>query len=64
MSYVPYIPYVPHVQGEFLRSMDVYLKDHSPYIDSSFLCSESQNTIRVNLLGNHSTSCYLVLLHY
>jgi len=29
----------------------VYLKDRSPYLDSSFFCSESQNIIRVNLLG-------------
>jgi len=29
----------------------VYLKDYSPYLDSSLLCSESQNTIGVNLLG-------------
>ena len=42
--------------------MDVYLKDHSPYLDSSFLYSESQNTIRVNLLGNHSTP--VVILYY
>jgi len=36
--------------------MDVYLKDHSPYLNSSFPYSKSQNIIRVNLLGNHSTS--------
>ena len=35
----------------------MYLKDYSPYLDSSSLYSESQNTIGVNLLGNHSTSC-------
>ena len=29
----------------------IYLKDRSPYLDSPFLYSESQNTIRVNLLG-------------
>jgi hypothetical protein len=39
----------------------MYLKDHSPYLDSSFLCSESQNTIGVNLLSNHSTSCYYIV---
>ena len=33
----------------------IYLKDRSPYLDSSFLCSESQNTIKVNLLGTYST---------
>ena len=42
----------------------MYLKDHSPYLDSSFPYSKSQNTIRVNLLGNYSTGCYLLLLHY
>ena len=33
----------------------MYLKDHSPYLNSSFPYSESQNTIRVNLLGTYST---------
>ena len=33
----------------------MYLKDRSPYLDSSFLCSESQNIIGVNLLGTYST---------
>jgi len=33
----------------------IYLKDRSPYLDSSFLYSESQNIIRVNLLGTYST---------
>jgi len=33
----------------------MYLKDRSPYLDSSSPCSESQNTIRVNLLGTYST---------
>jgi len=41
----------------------VYLKDHSPYLDSSLLRSKSQNTIRVNLLGNHSTS-YIYVINY
>jgi len=40
----------------------MYLKDHSPYLDSSLPYSKSQNIIRVNLLGNHSTSYYLVLI--
>jgi len=39
----------------------VYLRTYSPYLDSSFLYSKSQNTIRVNLLGNHSTSCYYII---
>jgi len=42
----------------------VYLKDYSPYLDSSFPYSEFQNIIGVNLLGNHSTSYYLLLLYY
>jgi len=45
----------------------VYLKDHSPYLDSSFPCSESQNTIEINLLGTYSTintSLKRVYLHY
>ena len=33
----------------------MYLKDRSPYLDSSSLYSESQNTIKVNLLGTYST---------
>ena len=33
----------------------IYLKDRSPYLNSSFLYSESQNIIRVNLLGSYST---------
>ena len=63
-AHIYYVHYVPYVQGGFLRSTDVYLKDHSPYLDSSLPCSKSQNIIRVNLLGNYSTSYYLVLLHY
>jgi len=39
----------------------MYLKDLSPYLDSSFPYSKSQNTIRVNLLGNHSTSYYYIV---
>jgi len=35
--HVQHVPHVLHVQGGFLRSTDVYLKDHSPYLDSSFL---------------------------
>jgi len=33
----------------------MYLKDRSPYLDSSSLYSKSQNTIKVNLLGTYST---------
>ena len=33
----------------------IYLKDRSPYLDSSFLYSKSQNIIKVNLLGTYST---------
>ena len=33
----------------------IYLKDRSPYLDSSFLSSESQNIIEVNLLETYST---------
>jgi len=32
----------------------MYLKDRSPYLDNSFLCSESQNIIKINLLGTYS----------
>ena len=32
----------------------MYLKDHNPYLDSSFPCNESQNIIKVNLLGTYS----------
>jgi len=33
----------------------IYLKDRSPYLNSSFPYSESQNTIKINLLGTYST---------
>jgi len=33
----------------------MYLKDRSLYLDSSFPYSESQNTIKINLLGTYST---------
>jgi len=45
----------------------MYLKDRSPYLNSSFLYSESQNIIKVNLLGTYSTintSLRRVYLHY
>jgi len=45
----------------------MYLKDRSPYLDSSFSCSESQNTIGVNLLGTYSTiniSLRYIYLYY
>ena len=45
----------------FLRSIVVYLKDLSPYYRQFSPYSESQNIIRVNLLGNHSTSYYYVV---
>jgi len=45
----------------------IYLKDCSPYLDSSFSYSESQNTIGVNLLGIYfivNTSIRRIYLHY
>ena len=45
----------------------MYLKDRSPYLDSSFPYSESQNIIKVNLLGTYSTvntPLRRVCLHY
>jgi len=45
----------------------IYLKDRSPYLDSSFLYSESQNIIRINLLGTYSivnTPLRCVCLYY
>jgi len=53
-GHIHYIYYVHYVQGGFFRSIDMYLKDHSPYLDSSFLI--------VNLLGNYSTSYYLFVI--
>jgi len=38
----------------------MYLKDRSPYLDSSFLYSKSQNTIKVNLLGTLLYSRYFL----
>jgi len=58
--YNTYNTYLIYKRG-FLRSTDVYLKDYSPYLDSSFPYSKSKNIIRVNLLGNHSTSYYYVV---
>ena len=46
----------------FLRSTVVYLKDLSPYYRQFSPYSKSQNIIGVNLLGNHSTSCYYVVV--
>ena len=34
-AYIPYVPQVPYIGKEFLRHMDVYVKDHSLYLDSS-----------------------------
>jgi len=45
----------------------MYLKDRNPYLDSSFLCSKSQNIIKVNLLGTYSTintPLRYICLHY
>ena len=57
--YLTYLAYLIYLV--FLRRSIVYLKDYSPYLASSFLYSESQNIIGVNLLGNHSTSYYYVV---
>ena len=53
--------YIPYRAKGFLRRKVVYLKDHNPYSRQFSFCSKSQNTIRVNLLGNHSTSCYYII---
>ena len=50
----------PILLSAFLRRSVMYLKDHSPYLDSSSFCNKSQNIIRVNLLGNYSTSYYII----
>jgi len=45
----------------------MYLKDRSPYLDSSFPYSKSQNIIKVNLLGTYSfinTSLRYIYLYY
>ena len=43
----------------------MYLKDYIPYLDSFLPYSDSQNIIRVNLLGNYSTSyTYLDIINY
>ena len=39
----------------------MYLTGRSPYLDSSLLCSNYRNIIRVILLGNHSTSYWHLL---
>jgi hypothetical protein len=40
----------------------MYLKDHSPYLDSSLPYSNSQNIIRVNLLSKLLYQLYLYCL--
>ena len=62
--YNTYNTYLIYKRG-FLRSIVIYLKDLSPYRRQFSPCSKSQNTIRVNLLGNYSTSYYyIVVLSY
>ena len=39
----------------------MYLKNLSPYYRQFSPYSKSQNTIRVNLLGNYSTSYYCIV---
>jgi hypothetical protein len=64
-TYIPYVPHVPYIGKEFLRYIDVYLKDYSPYLDSS-LFIVNLRIIRVNLLGNllHYYSCRLFVYLY
>jgi hypothetical protein len=40
----------------------VYLKDYIPYLDSFLPCSDSQNIIGVNLLGNPTPPVVITLL--
>jgi len=45
----------------------MYLKDRSLYLDSSFFSSESQNIIKVNLLGTYfivNTPLKYICLYY
>ena len=58
--YILNIPRVPYILS-ISQAQFIYLKDHSPYLDSSSFYSKSQNIIRVNLLGNHSTNYYYVI---
>ena len=60
--YVPYVPYILHVVKGFLRRMDMYLRRTTVPTRQFSLYSNSQNIIRVNLLGNHSTSYVTTLL--
>ena len=61
MTYSTYLKYIiysrtkrtqrtQHTKG-FLRSQELYLRTVSPYLRQFSLCSKSQNTIKVNLLG-------------
>ena len=60
--YVPYVPYIPYIAKGFLRYIDVYLRRTTVPTRQFSLCSNSQNIIGVNLLGNHSTSYVTTLL--
>ena len=60
--YIPYVPYIPYVVKGFLRRTDVYLRRTIVPTRQFSLCSNSQNIIRVNLLGNYSTSYITMLL--
>ena len=60
--YIPYVPYIPYIAKRFLRRTDVYLRRTIVPTRQFSLYSDSQNIIRVNLLGNHSTSYITTLL--
>ena len=60
--YIPYVPYIPYVVKGFLRRIDMYLRRTIVPTRQFSLYSNSQNIIRVNLLGNHSTSYITTLL--
>ena len=61
--YVYYVYYVYYIYRGFPRSTVVYLRTTFPTLDNFPPCSDYQNIIRVNLLGNHSTSYYVDLVY-
>ena len=62
--YITHILYITRIlcTRRILQEYSCVFKDRSPYCRQFPLYSDSQNTIGVNLLGNHSTSCYYVVI--
>jgi hypothetical protein len=62
--HVPYVPYVHYIQEGFYRSLVVYLKDHIPYLDSSFLIVILRIQLELIYWATHSTSYINCIILY